>query len=464
MPRSIFPRNTSSPLFILFVSMALGVLTFLTFSRMDQLLKGLLFLVPFILVCYLNKSLLPAILTFFLFGLLLAFNNFDTVFPEPGSSIEVTGKVKKVYSDDFFLASGSFLVNGEWKRLPSAIMIKTRSDVEITPDTGKIFWASGMLDNLSPFQMMLDSEVIAYGPTIGLDRFAGNIRKGIVETLENYGVTNPVIFSTFFGNKSRLKKEVKNALKAIGISHIFAVSGLHIGLFFLLVNYFMSLFLLPFIFRNLASLSITGIYVLTTGPSLSAMRAFLMLFLYVLFRVLDYPQSSLNILGLSGIIMLTFSPFDLVQADFQLSYLSTAGILLYIMVKDQKRRSPLVNVLLIGGAAQGVTLPVSLSLFGSFALLGIPMTFIAVFIYLIPTLVGTVSLLLFDLLKIKPLAVFFAKGLEYLSNLFESFIVKLSRSAPVIQLEFPLNYFVAFLISVSVFSLFFFLAHSEQSP
>lgn len=456
-------KKSGSPLFIFFVSMAFGIMFSILFGD-HEILKGVLILGPFLVFCWMARSFLPEILLFFFFGLLLVFTKSDFIKLKPGSVVEITGLVKKVYTDDFFMGEGRVLLDGEWRELPYKIMVSTNKGFleNGKPDSGKIFWAVGEVEGTT-FQPILKSEISAFAPPVGLGSLAENIRNGVKDILDKYGVTNPLVLSTFFGNKAPLDNQFKNALKNVGISHIFAVSGLHVGLFYLVINYFLSLFLLQHHVKDLFSIFLTAAYVLCTGPVISASRAFLMLLTYVIFHAIDYPQSPLNILGLSGIIMLGTAPFDLVLPDFQLSFLSTSGILICVMA-SQKKRSPLIQALLIGGAAQGVTLPVSLNLFGNIALLAIPLTLVAVELYLIPALVGTFGLLFFEMIKIKPLAFIFAKGLEFLSGCFEIVVVKLSEFSPVLRLESPYNYFAALFVALSTASLFFFFAHSEQSP
>ncbi|OAA31283.1 hypothetical protein AT15_07240 [Kosmotoga arenicorallina S304] len=457
-------KQSDSPLFIFFVSMAFGIM-FSILTGDHEILKGVLILGPFLVFCWMTRRFLPEVLLFFFFGSLLVFTKADFVKLEPGSVVEITGQVKKVYTDDFFMGKGRVLLGGEWRELPYKIMVSTnKSFVENgKPDSGKIFWAVGKVEGTT-FQPILKSEISAFVPPIGMGSFAENVRNSVKSILAKYGVTNALVFSTFFGNKAPLDNHFKEALKNIGISHIFAVSGLHVGLFYMIISYFMSLFLLPYHVKDLFSIFLTAAYVVCTGPVISASRAFLMLLIYVIFRAIDYPQSPLNILGLSGIIMLGIEPFDLVLPDFQLSFLSTSGILLCVMA-PQKKRPPFIQALLIGGAAQGVTLPVSLNLFGNIALLAIPLTLVAVEFYLIPALVGTFGLLFFDIIKIKPLAFIFAKGLEFLSVCFEIVVVKLSEFSPVLRLESPYNYFAAFFVALLIVSLLFFsFAHSEQSP
>jgi len=457
-------EHSDSPFFVLFVSMAFGIIFSLLFVE-GEIFKGVLLLGPFLVFCWLARHLLPNVLLFFFLGFSLSFVKIDHLMLEPGSIVEVTGKVEKVYADDFFLGSGSAFIDGEWKKLPFRIIVKSKKafmESEV-PDSGMIFWAVGKLEKAASFQLSLDSDMRGFAPPIGVDRFTGNLRKDIENKLEKYGLSNALIFSTFFGSKAKLSSQLKTALKKVGISHIFAVSGLHVGLFFLVINNILSLFLLPYFVKDSFSLMLTAAYVLCTGPAISASRAFLMLLLYVVFRIIDYPQSPLNILGLSGIIMLVIAPFDLILPDFQLSFISTSGILLYIMA-SQKKRSFVVQAFLIGGAAQGATLPITLNLFGSISLMAIPITFIVVEIYLMPALVGTLALLFLDLVKLKPLAFALGKGLEFLSKLFEIAILKLSELSPMLQLKPPYNYFVAFFVASSVASLLFFFAHSEQRP
>lgn len=134
------------------------------------------------------------------------------------------------------------------------------------------------------------------------------------------------------GEKSELSGELRQGYSASGASHLLAVSGLHIGIVFMLVN----LLLLPLvllrygnILRSVLAIVLVWLYVWLCGFSPSAVRAAMM------FSMLQFSLSSLreyasvNILAGTAFVMLAFDTHLLFDISFQLSFIAVAGIVLW---------------------------------------------------------------------------------------------------------------------------------------
>ncbi|HCJ12406.1 MAG: hypothetical protein A2Y14_03580 [Verrucomicrobia bacterium GWF2_51_19] len=142
------------------------------------------------------------------------------------------------------------------------------------------------------------------------------------------GYTN-VLLGMLFGEKGLLELEQRQRFIRTGTFHLFAVSGLHIGVLFAAFFGFFRLLRLPLFWTRVASLSLLAGFVLLIGLPASALRAFLMISFYefaCFFQRKPIPLSSLIV---SAIAILLFVPDQLFAPGFQMSYAIVAALILY---------------------------------------------------------------------------------------------------------------------------------------
>ncbi len=137
-----------------------------------------------------------------------------------------------------------------------------------------------------------------------------------------------VLSALVTGNRGLLDSEIKALYQEAGISHLLAISGLHIsilgmGLFGLLRR--MSL---GFPVSGALSGALVFAFVLMSGMGVSARRALLMFLVLMGAQILGRAYDSLNALALAAILILLQNPMELYQSGFQYSFLSLAAILL----------------------------------------------------------------------------------------------------------------------------------------
>ena len=121
---------------------------------------------------------------------------------------------------------------------------------------------------------------------------------------------------------------VKYHFSRLGLSHLLVISGFHFSILALLAKKILDFFFsepITTIFLLLFTISY-GIYV---GPQASSMRAGLIIYIYLLGRLIGRKSPPLNTLGGALLIQLLGNPLLLFQIGFQLSYVATLGILLF---------------------------------------------------------------------------------------------------------------------------------------
>ncbi len=150
-------------------------------------------------------------------------------------------------------------------------------------------------------------------------------RKSIANILSENGTREDtptqIMISMLLGDKSSLPSEVMDGFRTSGSLHIFAVSGLHVGLAAGILLYF--LYFLPIhpLKSRALALILLAAYVFITGMPPSAVRAYIMVSFLVLGLCLRRPTHPINTLSLAAIAILSYDSWQLFDPGFQLSFL-----------------------------------------------------------------------------------------------------------------------------------------------
>ena len=189
-----------------------------------------------------------------------------------------------------------------------------------------------------------------------------------------------VVLAMTTGERCEVTPELRQHYSASGTSHLLAVSGLHIGIAFMLIN----ILLLPLVLlrygnllRSVLAIALIWLYVWLCGMSPSAVRAAIMFsFLQFSFSSLR-EYASINILASTAFVMLVFDSHLLFDISFQLSFIAVAGIILWgmqlycICATRFKIVNILIGILLVGIASTLATMPLVASTFSTISLVGI---------------------------------------------------------------------------------------------
>jgi len=182
------------------------------------------------------------------------------------------------------------------------------------------------------------------------------------------------------GDRRSLSPALRAAYSRSGTSHLLAVSGLHVGIVFLLANlllWWLPLFRHGHILRNIAVILLIWLYAATTGFPPSVVRAALM------FSVLQFALASsseyvgMNTLAGVAFVMLLFHPDYLFDISFQLSFIAVAGIIAWglplcrLLRTRRKSIDMLTATLAIGFSASAATAPLISHTFGQISVVGL---------------------------------------------------------------------------------------------
>ena len=178
------------------------------------------------------------------------------------------------------------------------------------------------------------------------------------------------------GNKDVLSWKEKKAFSGLGIAHLTAVSGFHVGLVGALVMLVLKLFGAAQGLRGLAAIPVVWLFVGVCGFSGSAVRAGLMLTLAAFASFFHRRPDGLTLLSSAGCAMLALAPHLAANLGVRMSFLATAGILLWVRrwrrihVKGWRGKGLLA--LGIPVVATAFTAPVAWPAFGQFPALFLP--------------------------------------------------------------------------------------------
>ena len=171
-----------------------------------------------------------------------------------------------------------------------------------------------------------------------------------------------LITSVSFGYKSELNEDHKELMKNLGISHVISISGLHLVLVYSVLRRLLGVKL---------SLVLALVYVLFSGASAPAVRAYIMIVILNVGKIVKRNYNPIAALSLSGIILILEKPYYIYNLGFVLSFLATLGIILFnkdLNKKLYKLPNSIRNTIAISLSAQILTLPVIILYFNEVSL------------------------------------------------------------------------------------------------
>ncbi len=177
-----------------------------------------------------------------------------------------------------------------------------------------------------------DIKVLNRAPPNWFLHLAYQIRAQASSTLNTYVSApeeNAIAMALLLGVKDHLDNDLKKSYATAGAMHVLAVSGLHIGIVYLLVRFFLGRLKASrtgSICFGLISTIIIWLYATVTGLSPSVLRAATMFSIIALSQISTREGNIYNTLGISAFLLLLFDPHLIYSVGFQLSYAAVFGI------------------------------------------------------------------------------------------------------------------------------------------
>ena len=229
-----------------------------------------------------------------------------------------------------------------------------------------------------------------------------------------------VLSALTVGYKDELSEEIRESFAASGASHILALSGLHLGIIYVFLFFFLQKIpgtsVLAEALKVCLLLLVLWAFAIMTGLSPSVVRSVIMFSLLGISQVFSMRPVTLNTLAVAALGMLVYNPCWLFDVGFQLSFTAVIAILLIQpwMYRQLKIRHTILDKLwgltTVSIAAQIGTAPLVLFYFSRF-----PVHFLLTNILVVPlvTLIIYIAIAML-LLSFVPLL---GHGIAYILNL-----------------------------------------------
>ena len=241
-----------------------------------------------------------------------------------------------------------------------------------------------------------------------------------------------VIGAMAVGDRRGMTPELRQAYARSGASHILAVSGLHVGIVFLLFNLLLAW--LPLvrhgqIIRAVMVVVPIWIYAAMCGFSPSVVRAAVMFTALQVAVAASSVYRSLNTLAFTAFVMLIYNPDYLFDISFQLSFVAVAAIVVWGVpligsIRSRRRWLNLLTVtMVVGGVSSIATMPLVAHTFGTVSLVGVllnPIVILCAYLIVILSVLWVV-------LPFAPLAGLFSTLLGAVGRLLNFVVAEVAR-------------------------------------
>jgi competence protein ComEC len=208
--------------------------------------------------------------------------------------------------------------------------------------------------------------------------FSIYLQGSILQTLAGQGLTGDelaISSAILAGHREGLDMDLQDRFAGAGAMHILCVSGLHVGVIYLVLSTlleFMGKSKQPRLIRGILLLAAIWQYALVTGCAPSVLRASSMISFLLMARLLNRNPNIYNSLAASAFLLLLSDPMIIMSVGFQLSYMAVLGIvsvqpmlyrLLYLKYWLFDKAWAIISVSI---AAQAGTFPLAIYYFHQF--------------------------------------------------------------------------------------------------
>ena len=237
-----------------------------------------------------------------------------------------------------------------------------------------------------------DCEVLSQAPRVSPMAWGRVWRENAAKRLETGMEWRPVqtaiLKALVLGYRKEIPSDTMDVFRRTGSLHIFAISGLHVGIVGLLLIIVLKSVGIPRDWFGVCLLPLLFMYVAATGMKASALRAMVMAGVFLLAPLFRRKPDIPNSIAFAAILLLMLNPAELQSAGFVFSF----GVVIFIVMiftavpahwlQGGWFRSYGVSLVITSVAASLASLPMTAFYFGRFspiALLGnlavVPLTF-----------------------------------------------------------------------------------------
>lgn len=238
-----------------------------------------------------------------------------------------------------------------------------------------------------------------------------------------------LLSAMILGDSNSLDSDINELYEENGISHIIAISGLHVSLLGLTLYKVLRKLRIPILLSTVFSVFLLYAYGILTNFSVSTNRSIVMLIVSMISLLVGRTYDLLSATALSALIILVQNPFEIYNAGFLLSFGAVISMgTIYPVIKNLiPWKNKLIDSILMSFSIQLVTSPILLYYFYEIPtysiiinLIIIPLSSLVILLAIIAVLLGSIYL---------PFGMFFVGGAYFLLNFFE-WVCKIGLNLP----------------------------------
>lgn len=377
---------------------------------------------------------------------------YDTVVYKPAESLcgnevtvegEIIAEPYRAYGQ-YYTVIKTETINGERQKVKIRLSSNSSQNIEpgdkvtctvkpylLTDSSGK-----NKADGIFIGGYMDDSAKIESGNKISLSRITYKVRNYLLSNISYAlpGDEGELLKGMLLGDKTGVPEEINESFRHVGLSHLFAVSGLHLSIWVGLFSYIKFKRNSFRVMMRVVSALFILFFMAVTGFTSSVFRAGIMTLVFLAAQGLGRKADGINSLGLAAVILCLINPYSCLELSFLLSFSATLGILIcYTPIESLGERlqcrlngivgKPLKWIITAGAvsvSASIFTFPVSSIVFGEISA-------VSPFANLIVPSLGAVSMISGGLAAVfpsNPIFFFITKPLFLLCGIINNFIIK----------------------------------------
>lgn len=233
-----------------------------------------------------------------------------------GKEVLPCNRILSYFDSDTCKIGDTLIVNGKVKKFESATN-EGQFDASSFYQAQKIDFA------------LCDGSVVKYKQTaVPIGEWLYQLRQKLVMVIKYHldEAEAGVLASILYGDKSLLLEDVRKLYQTSGISHILAISGLHISLIGMMLYRVLRKQRFSFLISAVLAGIWINLYGCMTGCGISTKRAIGMMILSMGAQVLGRTNDLLNSLGVMVLVLLLENPFLLNYAGFTFSVVAVCGV------------------------------------------------------------------------------------------------------------------------------------------
>lgn len=377
---------------------------------------------------------------------------YDTVVYKPaenlcGNEVTVEGEIiaepYRAYGQ-YYTVIKTETINGEKQKVKIRLSSNSSQNMEpgdkvtctlkpylLTDSSGK-----NKADGIFIGGYMGDEAKIESGDKFSLSRITYKVRAYLLSNISYAlpGDEGELLKGMLLGDKTGVPEEINESFRHVGLSHLFAVSGLHLSIWVGLFSYIKFKRNSFRVMMRVVSALFILFFMAVTGFTSSVFRAGIMTLVFLAAQGLGRKADGINSLGLAAVILCLINPYSCLELSFLLSFSATLGILIcYTPIENFGEKlqcrfngivgKPLKWIITAGAvsvSASIFTFPVSSIVFGEISA-------VSPFANLIVPSLGAVSMISGGLAAVFPsnsIFFFITKPLFLLCGIINNFIIK----------------------------------------